>query len=192
MALTRKMLTAMGIEENQIQAIIDAHMESVTGLKNENQKLTDELEKAKEDAGKLANVQKELDDLKKEDYKGKYESEKKDHDALKDKIASEQTKGAKEKALRAYFEGKNIKDANLNIAMRGVRLEDIELEEDKIKDTKALDALVEGDYKTLVTAPAKQPKQKRVDSGAQIGGSEEGGGSGIMSLSEALHESYDK
>ena len=35
MALTRKFLAAMGIEEAQIQAIIDAHMETVSGLQKE-------------------------------------------------------------------------------------------------------------------------------------------------------------
>ena len=58
MALTRKLLKGMGLTEEQIDSVIDAHTETVDGLKTQIQTL-------KDDAGKLKDVQKELDDLKK-------------------------------------------------------------------------------------------------------------------------------
>jgi hypothetical protein len=53
MALTRKFLKAMGIEEEKIEQIIDAHTETVNALKEERDNF-------KADAEKLPNVQKQL------------------------------------------------------------------------------------------------------------------------------------
>lgn len=196
MALTRKFLAAMGIEDAQVQAIIDAHMETVSGLQDEIKGYKDKVTKAESDSKTLADVQTELDELKKADYKGKYEAEKSAHDALKTSIETEKTKGAKEAALKAYFESKNIKDGNLTIAMRGVKLDDIELEDDKIKDTKALDELVAGDYKPLVKedkgGSGKKTGGKVVDSGAKVGGNGGDDSGKVLSLKDSLRQAYDE
>ena len=55
MSLTRKMLKAMGIEEEKIDQIIEAHSETVDSLKADR-------DSYKEDAEKLKDVQKELDE----------------------------------------------------------------------------------------------------------------------------------
>ena len=57
MALTRKFLSALGIEADKVDEIISAHTETVEALKNERDTF-------KADAEKLTGVQKELDDLK--------------------------------------------------------------------------------------------------------------------------------
>ena len=185
MAFTRKWLEALGVEAATIDSIIEEH----TAITN---RLQVELETAKGNADKLPNVQKELDDLKKADYKGKYEAEKSEHDALKASIESEKQKSAKESALKAYFEGKNIKDSNLKIAMRGVSLDSIELDGENIKDTTALDELVSGDFKGLVSSGdsgKSSTKQKVIDSGAK-NGQNDSGGKQNYSLAAALSERY--
>lgn len=147
MALTRKLLKSMGIEDEKIDQIIEAHTEVTDGLKAERDNF-----KAK--AEKLDAVEKELNTLKAAGdggYKAKYEAEYTAHEALKKQIAEKESKAAKENAVRAYYESKNIKDKNLTIAMRGTNLDAIELGEDgKIKDTKAIDDLVSGDFASLV------------------------------------------
>ena len=148
MALTRKSLKAMGLTDEQVDSIVEMHTETVDGLK-------DKLKTAEEKANKLDDVQKELDGLKAnsgDDYKAKYEAEKKAFADYKADQTAKETKAAKEKAVKAYFEGKNITGANLDIAMRGCRDEigAIELDGDKIKDTAALDALVNGTFAGLV------------------------------------------
>lgn len=150
MAMTRKSLKAMGLTDEQIDSIIEMHTETVDGLK-------DKLKTAEEKANKLDDVQKELDGLKAnggDDYKAKYEAEKKAFADYKADQTAKETKAAKEKAVKAYFEGKNITGANLDIAMRGCRDEigAIELDGDKIKDTAALDALVGGTFAGLVVS----------------------------------------
>ena len=83
MALTRKQLSAMGIEAEKIEQIIEAHTETVSGLKDEMAKLEGQLADAKAEAGKLTDVQKELDTLKAQVAKDEKAREGKDYDALK-------------------------------------------------------------------------------------------------------------
>lgn len=178
MALTRKLLKGMGLTDEQVDTIIEAHTDTTDGLKAD-------LNRYKADAEKLPGVQKELDDLKAkgdDGWKDKHDKVKKDFDDYKAEIANKESKAAKEKAARAYFESKNIGGANLNIAMRSsaAEIDAIELDGDKIKDTSALDALVSGDYASLVTKPGV-----RVDTGAKLNN---GGGTmtrkDIMSIAD--------
>lgn len=118
--------------------------------------LKDDLTKYKSDAEKLPSVQKQLDDLKAagdDGYQEKYEKEHKAFEDFKANVTAKESKAAKEKAVRAYFESKNITGANLDLAMRGCgeEMAALELDGDKIKDTKSLDALVDGTYKGLVS-----------------------------------------
>lgn len=132
--------------------------------------LKDDLTKYKADAEKLSGVQKQLDDLKAAGdggYKEKYEKERSAFEAFKTDITAKESKAAKEKAVRAYFESKNITGANLDLAMRGCgeEMAALELDGEKIKDTKSLDALVDGTYKGLVSK-----QTVRVDTGARFNG----------------------
>lgn len=132
--------------------------------------LKDDLTKYKADAEKLSGVQKQLDDLKAAGdggYKEKYEKEHSAFEAFKTDITAKESKEAKEKAVRAYFESKNITGANLDLAMRGCgeEMAALELDGEKIKDTKSLDALVDGTYKGLVSK-----QTVRVDTGARFNG----------------------
>lgn len=149
MALTRKLLKGMGLTDEQMDTVIEAHTETVDGLKAD-------ISKYRADAEKLPGVQRELDDLKAAGdggYKEKYEKEHSAFETYKSDIAAKETKAAKEKAVRAYFEGKNITGANLELAMRGCgeEMAALELDGGKIKDTASLDTLVGGAFKTLVS-----------------------------------------
>lgn len=156
MALTRKFLAALGIEADKVDEIINAHSETVDALK-------EQLKTAKEDAEKLKDTQKKLDDLKadvKNNYKSKSDFDKLDKEFkdYKTEVTSKEAAAAKEKAVRAYFEGKGIKGANLEIAIRGSKDEvaAIELDGDKIKNPKALDDLVSGTFKGLVSVTGQK------------------------------------
>ena len=149
MALTRKLLKGMGLTDEQVDTIIEAHTDTVDGLKAD-------VAKYKEDADKLPGIQKELDDLKKDGadggYKAKYEKEKKDFQDYKNGIAEKESAAAKEKAARAYFESKGIPADSMGLVIRGAKAEisGLELDGEKIKDSTALDTLLSGDYKGLV------------------------------------------
>lgn len=148
MALTRKSLKAMGLTDEQVDSIVEMHSETVDGLK-------DQLKTAKEKADKLDGVQKELDDLKAQGdggYKEKYEKERDDFKAYKADVERKESHATKEAAVKAYLESKNITGANLDIAMMAVSgsVDGMELDGEKLKDTKPLDDLIGGKLSGLI------------------------------------------
>ena len=149
MALTRRLLKGMGLTDEQMDTIIEAHTDTVDGLKAD-------VAKYKADAEQLPKVQRELDTLKAAGdggYQEKYEKVKKDFDDYKAEISAKETKAAKEKAVRAYYESKGITGKSLDIAIRGsgAEIDALELEDGKIKDAKALDELISGTFAGLVS-----------------------------------------
>ena len=155
MAFTRKMLKAMGIEDEKIDQIIDAHSETVDALKAERDGF-------KEDAAKLAAVQKELDELKAkgdDGYKAKYEAEKAAHDALKADIAAKETKKAKTDAYRELLKGANIDEKRIATILRAEAptIDKIELDADgKIKNAEQYTESIKSDWADfIVTQSAK-------------------------------------
>lgn len=149
MSLTRKLLKGMGLTDEQVDTIIEAHTDTVDGLK-------EQVKTYKADAEKLPNVQKELDDLKAAGDGG-WEEKAKDFEKKYNDLVAEnknkETKAAKESAAKAFFESKGITGNSLEIAMRGSSAEiaALDLDGEKIKDSSALDALVNGTFKALVS-----------------------------------------
>ena len=154
MALTRKMLKAMGIEEEKIEQIIEAHTESIDVWK--------EKASANESAAAdLDAVRKELDELKgkaDDGYKDKFEKEHEAFENYKSDIAAKETKTAKTELVRKYFESQNITGKNLDLAMRGCQkeIDGIEIDDGKIKDDSALRALIDGEYSVLIHTDTHQ------------------------------------
>ena len=144
MGFSRKMLKAMNIDEEKIEQIIDAHSETVDALKADR-------DAYKEDAAKLAAVQKELDELKAkgdDGYKAKYEAEKAAHDALKADIAAKETKKAKTDAYRELLKGANIDEKRIATILRAEAptIDKIELDADgKIKNAEQYTASIKSD-----------------------------------------------
>lgn len=172
MALTRKSLKAMGLTDEQVDSIVEMHTETIDALKKERDDL-------REKAGQYDTVKKELDGLKNgKDWKAEHDTLKKAFDDYKKTVTEKEVAAAKNKAGRAYFESKGIKGGNLEIAMRGAKdeISALELDGDKIKDTKALDALIAGDFKGLIVSESTK--------GADPVNPPAGGGSVLKSRAE--------
>lgn len=137
MALTRKLLKGLGLTDEQIESIIDAHTETVDGLKAER-------DGYKADAEKLTTVQTELDGLKQDGWKQKYETEKAAHDALKQDISNKEIKAAKVAAFRQLLADENISDKRIETVIKASAsvIDAMELD-DEGKPTKA-DELKQG------------------------------------------------
>ena len=126
MSLTRKMLKAMGIEEEKIDQIIEAHSETVDSLKADR-------DSYKEDAEKLKDVQKELDDLKAkgdDGWKEKHDALKAEFDQYKNDVQAKETKAAKEAAYRAILKDANLSEKGIEKAVKYADWDKIELEAD--------------------------------------------------------------
>jgi chaperonin cofactor prefoldin len=156
MALTRKMLKALGIDDEKIDQIIEEHVESVDAWKKK-------VENADEIAEQLKAVTKERDELQaKVKESGSISDElakvKEDFEKYKSEVVGKETAAAKEKAVKEYFESKSITGKNLDIALRGCKdeIDSIELKDGKIVDTVTLDELVSGTYSGLVVKTTTQ------------------------------------
>jgi len=123
MGLTRKFLAALGIESDKVDEIINAHAETVNGLK-------EEAENYKADAEKLATVQKELETLKKSTAGKDYDKLAKEFEDYKAEIAAKETRAAKEKAYRDALKDSNLTDRGIEKAIKFADWDKIELEDD--------------------------------------------------------------
>lgn len=148
MAFTRKALKAMGLSDEQVDSIIELHTESTDAIKADR-------DKYKEDAEKLSDVQRQLDEAnskikvaEKEDYKGKYESEKAAHDKLKADVSAKETTAKKSTAFKAMLKEKGYSDnAITKITKYGGFVDGVELDEEgKITNSDKLMTTVESEW----------------------------------------------
>ena len=126
MSLTRKMLKAMGIEEEKIDQIIEAHSETVDSLKADR-------DSYKKDSEDLKTVQKELDELKaqgNDGWKEKHDRLKDEFDTYKKDVEAKETKAAKEAAYRAILKDANLSEKGIEKAIKYAEWDKIELGED--------------------------------------------------------------
>ncbi len=152
MAITRKLLKGMGLTEEQQDTIIEAHTDTVNGLKAD-------IDRYKADAEKLPGVQKELDDLKgngDDGYKAKYESEHKAFEDYKKTVDAEKTTAAKEKAVEAVLKKIGVSEKRLQsvakLAKADGLLDALELNDDgAVKEANKLEKSLKDSYSEYIT-----------------------------------------
>jgi hypothetical protein len=127
------MLKGMNLTEEQVSAIIDAHTETVDGLK-------EQLKQFKTDAEKLPEVQRELDKAQKAlEKSGDAAKIQKDFDDYKAQVEADKAKSAKEAALRKVAKDAGLTDAGIAKAVKYTDYSTIELtDKGEIKDAKSL------------------------------------------------------
>ena len=178
MALSRKFLSALGIEADKIDEIIEAHTDTVNALK-------DEREKYKADAEKLPAVQKELDTLKEaaqkngeNPYKAQYEALKKEYDEYKADVEAKEIKARKEKAYRGLLKDVGISEKRMDAIMRVSSISEIELDKDgKAKNEDDLKEKIKKEWADFIV--------KEGEKGAETQTPPDGAGSGGKTPSRA-------
>lgn len=192
MALTRKLLTAMGISAEQIEQIIEAHTETVTGLKQQIADLGDQLTTAKTtgtaDSDKLKDVQKKYDDLLAQVEADNKAREGKDYDALKKEyedykaeVQEKAVRSAKEKAFRELLSDMKVSDKGTGMILKYMGVSNIELDEDgKLKDATALRKAVKEDWGDYI------PKVETKGAETQNPPTDGKGGAGKMTMEDIM------
>lgn len=149
MALTRKFLKALNVEDAAIEEIITAHTEVLEAVKSER-------DEERKKAAKADELKAELDALKKdigEKYvtKETYDKAVKDLADYKADVDNKAKASAIDKAVRAYLTENKITGNNQDIAVMAMSeiTKTLELDGEKIKDTKALDELIGGKFKAM-------------------------------------------
>ena len=173
MSLTRKMLKAMGIEEEKIDQIIEAHSETVDSLKADR-------DSYKEDAEKLKDVLKELDDLKAkgdDGWKEKHDALKVEFDQYKNDVQAKETKAAKEAAYRDILKDANLSEKGIEKAVKYAEWDKIELDEDgKLKGANDhIKAVREewAEYVTTTTTTGAKTSTPPANNGGKTGKTKE-------------------
>ena len=161
MALTRKFLSAMGIEDDKIDEIIHAHRETVDALKEERDGF-------KDDAEKLPNVQKELDEAKqklaeteesdgKDKWKVKYDALKEEYDEYKSGVNAKETRQKKSDAYRELLKETGVSEKRLAAVLRVTNLDDIEFDEDgKLKGMDKLKENIKTEWADFIAKESKK------------------------------------
>lgn len=176
MALTRKFLSAMGIEADKVDEIITAHTEVTDALKTER-------DKYKKDAEELPKVQAQLDDaLKKGDdaYKEKYEKEHKEFEDYKKAQDAEALQRKKKSAYKEILKEAGIQDKRIDAVLKvsGDVINKIELDDDgKVKGADELTKAAASEWPEFIA------KEETHGTNTQ---SHEGSGSGGMSKEDIM------
>lgn len=157
MSLTRKMLKAMGIEDEKIDQIIEAHTETVDGLKAEAEKAKST---SQTDAAKIAELQKKLEDAEatalekegKNPWKVKFDALKEEFEGYKTEEQKKATKAAKETAFRALLKETGVADKRIAAVVKVSDIEGIELDEGgKIKDADKIKDNIKSEWADFIT-----------------------------------------
>ena len=165
MALSRKMLKAMGIEDEKIDQIIEAHVETTDSLKADR-------DKYKEEAEKISDVQKELEAVKKErdelqekvdaddSYKAKYESEHAAFEEFKTGVNAEKEDAKKASAYKALLKKAGISDKRHDAILKLNKYKDLTLDEngEAVDADKIVDALKDEWSEFVVTTRTEGAK----------------------------------
>jgi hypothetical protein len=137
MAFTRKFLSAMGIEAEKVDEIINAHIEVVDGLKEERDNFKKDAEKLADVEKKLAKAEEKLakngegETVSKEDY----DKLKKEYDDYKADITAKTTRTEKENAFRELLKSVGVSEKRFNAIIKVSDIDGLELDKDgKIKD----------------------------------------------------------
>lgn len=158
MSLTRKMLSAMGIEPDKIDQIIESHSETVEGLKNEAAEL-------REQAGKAATLEKELAELKakqpKEDWQAKYEKLSGEFEDFKRKSEQEKADAEKARLYRSILREAGIDEKRVEAIMKVTDLADVTVKDGAIEGVDDVKKAVAEEWAAFIpqkrTDPAPEP-----------------------------------
>lgn len=153
MALTRRSLKAMGIEDEKIDEIISAHAETVDALKEQR-------DNYKAQADELAKVQQKLDEANKtikangsDAWKVKYDAIKEEYDNYKSDISAKETTRAKQAAYREVLKAAGVSDRRIDSIVRVSDIDSVELDDSgKIKEADKLTESIKNEWADFIVS----------------------------------------
>lgn len=157
MSLTRKMLSAMGIEEDKADEIIKAHTETVDALKEQadgNKTDAAELEKLKE---QVKSLKADLAEADKSDWEKKYNDLKTEYDGYKTEVENKATHSAKEAAYKQLLLDAGISEKRIATILKVSDIDGVELDkEGKIKSADKLTDSIKEEWADFIVTEHKE------------------------------------
>ncbi len=148
MALTRKLLKGMGLTEEQVDTIIEAHTETVDGLK-------EQVKTYKTDAEKVPGLEKQLKDMENgegEDYKAKYEEEHSKFETYKKDIAAKEAAASTERLFRAELTALGITGKRADAVVRATDMTALKVKDGAFEDVKTVQDGIRTDWGDFIPA----------------------------------------
>lgn len=133
----------MGLTDEQVDSVIEAHQETLTALKESNAELQKKLEEASTNP-------------KESEYKAKYDEVQKEFTAYKTQQAEKETRSAKESAYTKLLKEAKVSDKMISKILKITDFNSLELEKDgKFKDEKNVVKEITTDWGDYVTSEKK-------------------------------------
>ena len=158
MALTRSMLNGMGLTSDQISAIIEAHTETVEGLKasaKEAEKKAEGYDALVAEKGKL---EKKYEALKEasgsDDWKAKYDALKDDFEAYKKDVSAKESEAARSNAYKALLKEAGVSEKRLETVLKAEKpnIGELEMDDDgKFKDSEKIIENIKTEWSDFIT-----------------------------------------
>ena len=125
----------MGLEEKQVESIIEANAASIEGIKADR-------DKYKEQAQRVPDLQRQLEEAKAasddSEWEQKYQDEHQAFEDFKVQVATEKAEADKAQAYRGMLMAAGIDPKRIDAIMRVTDLSQVEMEDGKLKDTEKL------------------------------------------------------
>ena len=153
MALTRGMLKGMGLTAEQESAIIEAHAETVDGLKAQIVSYKEIAEKSDDIKKELEEANKELESLKNgTDWKAKYDKEHEDFEAYKTAQADKEVLATKQSAYKALLKETGVSEASVDAIIKVTDFSAMSLDkEGNLKDVAKLTDSIKESWAGFIT-----------------------------------------
>ena len=123
------MLKAMGIEEEKVDQIIEAHTETVDALKTQAKEAEEKAKDVDKLQGRIDELEEEAKDAKKDSWKVKYDALKEEFEEYKTAVETEKTTKAKEQAYRDLLKEVGVSEKRIPAVMKVTDLKDLEFKD---------------------------------------------------------------
>lgn len=169
MALTRKYLAAMGIEESKIEQIIEAHTEVTNALKAERDSLQEKADKyddAQKELGRLQKENKAYKDAENgtDSWKAKYDQAVADkataEKALSDykaEVASKELSAKRKAAYKDLLREMKVSEKRFDAILKVTDLSKMDFDKDgKLKDADKFKESIKSDWSDFITTQSEK------------------------------------
>lgn len=164
MSLGRKMLTAMGIDGEKQDEIIQAHVEVVDALKDERDSLKAEAKRAEKLQKELDELQESVKNSDNSPYKVKYEAKveelaqlQKEFDDYKSDVSAKETASKKSAAYKELLKTAGIDSKRFDAILKVTDLDKIELDEEgKAKNVDDLTKSIKDEWADFIVTKSTQ------------------------------------
>ena len=183
MALTRKMLKAMGIEDEKIEQIIEEHVESIDGLKAER-------DRYKSGAEEAEGLRKQLEEAKAAgegagEYEEKYKAKCKELDDYKAKVDGEAAEREKRGLYRKLLADAGVDPKRIDTVLKVSDLSKVSIKDGAIEGAEDIADGIKSEWADFIATTSTK--------GASVPNPPKGGGGAAApkNLREALHQRYE-